>query len=568
MARRPTILGDERGAALFIAILAMLLLGVFALSAVVMASLETRLGLNQKEAQQALALAEGGLEHARNMMADAVGAGNYDAFIASDAARRLGIASRTDGIPAVGGRYWVRVDNDCTATGALSPPLVPATVEDDPDGPGGVTCDPTADENETVVLTAWARTDSGRGQAMVRAHYVTSNPWKHSCYDTGDGELCIDDAVGGCNNNPCIDPSDPEHPNGPAEGLLPIPNDIRCGKQSLGGAIPDDALPADVRAVFTGALPCVIYPYFQWALQTAAPTRRDCMAGACQTPVSDPTFPGGTIPAGTIAYDSSVTTCTTSATASKCHGMVFFGPGIGSNPAQSLAIGADVSLGTSPSDNAGCMGTTTDPRNDMRDPSSPPPPCPGGQNSTVVVYVMGKLTIKNNVGVNGTVVLHGNGTDSGGSSKDLSLTGTNRVKTFKPCTNPSLAGFSPGCGYPLAILAYNPPDNAAADSPGPPTSGQSIVLDLSDATTLISGIIYTGGESEFGPINVDGGIIGWDVSIENTATRIVYNSQYGNDAPPPAFTTPGSTEFVTLVRPTWIHCRTYGDQWDGPTACQ
>jgi hypothetical protein len=148
------------------------------------------------------------------------------------------------------------------------------------------------------------------------------------------------------------------------------------------------------------------------------------------------------------------------------------------------------------------------------------------------------------------------------------LTGTNRVKTFKPCTNPSLAGFSPGCGYPLAILAYNPPDNAAADSPGPPTSGQSIVLDLSDATTLISGIIYTGGESEFGPINVDGGIIGWDVSIENTATRIVYNSQYGNDAPPPAFTTPGSTEFVTLVRPTWIHCRTYGDQWDGPTSCQ
>ena len=62
MARRRTILADERGAALFIAILAMLLLGVFTLSAVVMASLETRLGLNQKEAQQALALAAAGRE--------------------------------------------------------------------------------------------------------------------------------------------------------------------------------------------------------------------------------------------------------------------------------------------------------------------------------------------------------------------------------------------------------------------------------------------------------------------------------------------------------------------------
>ncbi|HSE94268.1 MAG TPA: hypothetical protein VLD61_00160, partial [Methylomirabilota bacterium] len=98
--------------------------------------------------------------------------------------------------------------------------------------------------------------------------------------------------------------------------------------------------------------------------------------------------------------------------------------------------------------------------------------------------------------------------------------------------------------------------------------GQSIILDLSNATSLISGIIFTGGGAEFNPVSVDGGLIGWDVDIGNAATRIVYNSQYGNDSPPPGFTTPGGTELVTLVRPTWIHCRTYADQSSGATVCE
>ena len=64
-------LRSDTGSVLVAAILAMLLLGVFALSVSVLADLESRLGGNQKAAQQALNLAEAGLEHGRNMLRDA-----------------------------------------------------------------------------------------------------------------------------------------------------------------------------------------------------------------------------------------------------------------------------------------------------------------------------------------------------------------------------------------------------------------------------------------------------------------------------------------------------------------
>ena len=92
---------------------------------------------------------------------------------------------------------------------------------------------------------------------------------------------------------------------------------------------------------------------------------------------------------------------------------------------------------------------------------------------------------------------------------------------------------SPYCGYPLAILAYNP--NEAA----PTTAvGQTIQLDLSNSTSLVSGLIYSGGTADFSPLTVDGGLIAWDVNVTNTASRITYNPTYGNAAPPPAFTMP------------------------------
>ena len=114
--------------------------------------------------------------------------------------------------------------------------------------------------------------------------------------------------------------------------------------------------------------------------------------------------------------------------------------------------------------------------------------------------------------------------------------------------------------YPLAILAYNP------NEPAPTTStGQTINLSLSDSTAIVRGIIFTGGTASFGPINVDGGIIGWDVNIGNTATRITYNSTYGNASPPPGFTRRLIRRPVYL-HPAWVP--NYANDHSGPTPCR
>jgi hypothetical protein len=230
--------------------------------------------------------------------------------------------------------------------------------------------------------------------------------------------------------------------------------------------------------------------------------------------------------------------------------MVFFGPG---NSATTLATGADVDFGTSGASEAGCMGT-------QNDSSSRPCYNASVPDSSVVVYVMGKLTVTNNVEINGTVVLHGDGAAGGGSNKDFGLTGTNQVTT-RPCN--TLAGTpTPYCGYPLAILAYNP--NEAA----PTTAvGQTIQLDLSNSTSQIHGLIYTGGTADFNPLTVDGGLIAWDVNVTNTATRITYNPTFGNAAPPPAFTMPTDGAGVQIYPATWVHCTYYANETSGPTPC-
>jgi hypothetical protein len=181
------------------------------------------------------------------------------------------------------------------------------------------------------------------------------------------------------------------------------------------------------------------------------------------------------------------------------------------------------------------------------------------QSDSLVLYVMGKVTISSGA-VQGTVVLHGDGT----SSTDFGLQGQSQV-TIHPCVAGSPAP-SPGCGYPLAILAYdpnNPPD------PVPTTAvGQTIYLDLSNSSpdTRVSGLIYTGGTADFSPLVVDGGLIGWDVNITNTSTRVVYNPTYGNAAPPPGFNL-GEGGLVTMFPATWVHCADYQNDYSGPSPC-
>ncbi|MBI2460164.1 MAG: hypothetical protein HYV61_01320, partial [Candidatus Rokubacteria bacterium] len=499
----------------------------------------TRIGLNQKQAVQALALAEAGLDHARNLVLSA-GSENFDTWVANANNGAMVISGQELG----GGTYAVRIDNDC------SPNIVPAVLAD-------TGCGANQDGNEKAALTAWATTatgggwaSGGAGRARVRVFVEYTNPWKHSCY-SGNDQLCTDDQVPACANQNCVSPADPKDPNGPVKGQLPLPNDMRCGVGAGASQIPATLVPTDMVASMTLQNTCVIFPYYQWAIQTAAPTRRDCMGGNCQTQ------PGGT-PAGTLPWTSdplnpNFATC--AANPSKCHGMVFFGT------AANRATGADVTFGTAPPHNAACMGTQGE--------DSSRPCYQAGANSSVVVYVMGKASVTNNVEINGTLVLHGNGVPgSTGPNRDLTLSGTNRITT-NPCT-----GGANTCGYPLAILAFDPyapggPPPNDADDPAPvyPTTGQSIHLDISNATSRINGIVFSGGTVDFNPITVNGGIVAYDINVNNAATSITYNETYGNAAPPPGFSVPGGGVFPVWARSSWIHCATYGDESGGPTAC-
>jgi Tfp pilus assembly protein PilX len=531
----------ERGSALIMAVVAMAVLGALILGFAALANIESRLAINNKAYAQALALAETGLEHGRNILRDAGTTGNFNTYIASATTRKLGIGS--GGIAFGSGTYWVRVDNDCAAPTGFSgsPPFVPTAVQD-----SGVSCSDTVDGNETVVLTAWSQaTDGGGrivGRSRLRAHYTIGNPWKHSCYNA-NSNTCIDDEVGGCNNNPCIDPSDPRHPNGPAKGPLPLPVDIRCGTSG----IPFNDIPDDVYPYMTATSPCVIYPYYNLAIHTAAPERVNCFRIVATGYGSSNCGGSGPSAGGTIGLDKTNGTCTTVATASKCHGLVFFGP-----PPSALATGADITVRTTGGGpDIRCVGYQRDNAAVNCYNSTLP------QSDSVVLYVMGKVTISSGA-VQGTVVLHGNG----GTGTDFGLQGQSQVTTHGPCV-----GGVNTCGYPLAILAYNP--NYISPDLAPTTAlGQSIYLDLSNSSpdTVVSGLIYTGGTADFSPLTVNGGLIGWDVNITNTSTRVVYNPTYGNAAPPPGFTV-GEGGIVTMFPATWVHCADYENDWAGPSPC-
>src|SRR5439155_370415 len=125
---------------------------------------------------------------------------------------------------------------------------------------------------------------------------------------------------------------------------------------------------------------------YKWALFQAAPTRQHC--ATITSGGSGYGTDNCSVTPGTLAYDATNPTCTTAATASRCHGTVFFGPG---TSATALAMGADIGLGTNTNDDAGCMGQ-------QRDVS--PDSCYSASitaNSYAPVHRMGTVGVKNNV---------------------------------------------------------------------------------------------------------------------------------------------------------------------------
>ena len=203
---------NQRGSAMIIAVIAMLILGILSFSFALLSRIEMTTSMNYKAQAQAEALAEAGLERGRDEVRAAAGDGCgftkwTDASGASGYGCGPGLAKLLFNGTALGpGNYSAVIDNDCA-------PLVPASLQD----PSCTGATPDRDTNETAVLTAWATASNGLGRSRVRAVLGIDNPWKHVCSNSTQ-----DNSPGYCNEpanrngNPSIVPADPnEYAAGP-----------------------------------------------------------------------------------------------------------------------------------------------------------------------------------------------------------------------------------------------------------------------------------------------------------------------------------------------------------------
>ncbi len=134
----------------------------------------------------------------------------------------------------------------------------------------------------------------------------------------------------------------------------------------------------------------------------------------------------------------------------------------------------------------------------------------------------------------GILVVEGDGQrNCDGSNRDMKLKNQSRIMDRRQ-TNTNATAPRTVYGYPLAFLIYDPqqPPAPAAN----PVVPQNTFADMGSAAgTEIHGIVYSGGNVEFNPINVDGGVVAFQIQTQSTSSSYGYNSTYGNAAPPPGF---------------------------------
>ena len=513
----------QDGSVLIIAVIAMLILGILSFSFALLSRIEMTTGVNYKLQAQAEALAEAGLERGRDQVRIAADEGCgftkwTDPSNSSSYGCGTGLVKLLfNGVALGAGSYSVVIDNDCD-------PLVLASIADPSCGGGS----PARDTNETAILTAWATTANGQGRTRVRAVLGIDNPWKHVCSSSSQ-----DNPPGYCNEpanrngNPSIVPADPnEYPGGPAayddlprptlgcSAIDPLVHDPTPGNCPLGTN--DDypytsgrryVIQGDATKGNCGTFGGVTFRgYFDCALTTP------CEAPACSptrkacVPAGDPRL------ADTSRYynASSPGGCGTNT------GMVF--------------------VGSVNWNNDGDIGAAGNGRN---------------------MYVMnGTFSIQRD-DFHGVIVVEGNG----GGGDDLQHRNQARIWTEQTNTTHG----RPVYGYPLAYLIYDPELPAPTANPLVP---QNTFADMGSAAgTEIHGIVYSGGNVEFNPINVDGGVVAFQIQTQSTSSSYGYNSTYGNAAPPPGFPV-GSGNTVVLVRKSFIVCANYAADTGGGSPCQ
>jgi Tfp pilus assembly protein PilX len=517
---------DQYGSVLIIAVIAMLVLGILSFSFALLSRIEMTTGVNYKLQAQAEALAEAGLDRGRDEVRTAAGETCgftrwTDPSSSSSYGCGAGLAKLLfNGVALGAGDYSVVIDNDCS-------PLVIASLQD----PSCGGASPARDTNETAILTAWATAANGKGRTRVRAVLGIDNPWKHVCSNSSQ-----DNYPGYCNEpanrngNPSIVPADPnEYPGGPAAyDDLPRPQlgcsaiDVTLHGESTGNCPPGQnysyPYPGGKRLVVQGDASkgsCGTFGgvtfrgYFDCALTTP------CEAPACATtrkacvPPGDPRLSDPS-----RYYDASSPGGCGANT-----GMVFVGNVTWNNEGVGGGLGA------------------------------------GGDGRNM--YVMNGTLSMQNQDFHGTIVAEGNG----GGGDDLQHRNGARIWTEQTSTTHG----RPVYGYPLAYLIYDPELPAPTANPLAP---QNTFADMGSASgTEIHGIVYSGGNVEFNPVIVDGGVVAFQIQTQASSASYGYNSTYGNAAPPPGFPD-GSGNTVVLVRKSFIVCANYAADTAGGSPCQ
>jgi hypothetical protein len=371
------------------------------------------------------------------------------------------------------------------------------------------------------MLTALGRTGLGNGRAQARVQVILDDPFKHVC--------ASDDVTSQCStytgDDPCtqagiyVQPCQPEDPHGPKifPGL-PAPTTIPL----LAGPPPDPRLA------------CIPTWAATWVAEgNALPVRVIGNADPAQS-----------------YFDMALSM---NGNALEAAGWVPPSP-LGSRLPFPAGCGLviDVPVWTTPGGGtikyinklANAAGETT-------------------LGSGVVVYVTGIVNTGNNTHVQGTVVLHGNnvpGTGAGASDVLLSPRFcANRLSAGIACGAVNTTLFNAGSdglgnlnapGYPFAMIIHHPGIGAGGD---PPPPQQNTVAQLSSTGVEISGIIFSTGNVEFNPIQVDGGVVAYGVDIQGN-TQFVYNNAYGAAAKK-GVSIPAGAYSAQFMRSTWLHCR-------------
>lgn len=559
-------LRSERGSAVIIAVMAMLIMGVLSISFALLADIESRVGVSYKQQAQAEALAEAALERARDAVRTApTVTGGFTNWLSGPTATHTLFPGTTLGP----GQYWARIDNDCAAVST-----VPAAIQEPPHLPGPVACNNTTDYNEVAVITAWAQAGSGR--TRVRAVVGVDNPWKHVCSNAKPDNNGYCNEPGNRNGNPTVNPADPNDPNGPnAYNDLPRPI-LGCSRVAPGlhrGLLV--LLPAQHAGCVTNPQ---MYSYPYPVAYNAAPRfvvmGEDPAAGGktCGAPNDEPAGGNGNKYFG--YFDCALTTfcdpnppynhvCGPGGARKGClRGLAYVAlwgglpdTRVATDPAHYTEY--DPASGNCVGGDTGMVYTGNQNWNANI----------GSQTRQVTVYAYNGTAI---FGVNkqfyGTFVVEGNEINDPCSDKDFQIGGgvTSQLWTG-PNSDPPAAGWvaTKQYGFPVAALIYNP------DLPPPtiqPTyAPQGTCADLGSNNSEVHGMVYSGGHVEFNPLSFDGTVVAFEIQTQGSATYN-YNSWYGNNSPPPSFPY-GSGNQVVVIRKSFVVCSNFADDSGAPSPC-